>query len=91
MLGSMKDVIERLEKQKAAIEQALSILREFENGSTAELPTPKTPKPTGPVKKAAKKKRTMSEEARKNIAEAARKRWAAAKKANSKKLLKAAA
>jgi hypothetical protein len=33
----------------------------------------------------------MSEEARKNIAEAARKRWAAAKKANSKKLLKAAA
>jgi hypothetical protein len=83
MPGSVKDVIERLELQKAAIDQALSVLRGFEEGGEPEVAATKARKLSKPVK--AKKKRTISEQGRRNIAEGARKRWAAKKKAASKK------
>jgi hypothetical protein len=84
MLGNFKDIIVRLEKQKAAIDRALAALHEFDEGSPAESAQPRKTA----AKKTAKK-RVLSEEGRQRIAEAARKRWASKKKA-SKKLASAA-
>jgi hypothetical protein len=84
MLGNFKDIITRLEKQKAAIDRALAALHEFDDGAVAESAVPRKTA----AKKAAKK-RVLSEEGRQRIADAARKRWAAKKKA-SKKLASAA-
>jgi hypothetical protein len=77
LLGDFKEVISRLEGQKVAIDKAISVLREFEGGAVVEQATPRKVV----SKKAAKKKRTMSEEGRQRIAEASRKRWAAVHKA----------
>ena len=79
MLGNFKDIISRLEQQKAAIDKAIETLREFEKDGVAEQGKPK--KPAG--KKVAKK-RIMSEEARQRIAAAQKKRWAAARKVAKK-------
>ena len=77
MLGNSTDVISKLEQQKEAIDKAIDVLRGFEGDGIAEQPSP-TKTVTG---KPAKKKRTMSEEGRKRIAEATRKRWAAVRRA----------
>ena len=64
-------IIKQLEQQRAAIERAISALREVSQvpGETA-----------GPVReKSAPKKRRMSPEGRKRIGDAARRRWAALK------------
>jgi hypothetical protein len=84
MLSNFKDIIARLEKQKAAIDRALAALREFDDGDVSESATPGKV-----VAKKVAKKRIMSVEGRQRIANAARKRWAAHKKA-SKKLASAA-
>jgi hypothetical protein len=83
LLGNFKDIVTRLEKQKVAIDQAIAALREFDEGDVAASETPKTGRPAKAVKKAAQK-RVMSEEGRRRIAEASRKRWAALRK-NAKK------
>jgi hypothetical protein len=81
--SNFKDIINRLEQQKGAIDKAISALREFDDSEISESERPKT-KVAKAVKKAAKK-RVMSEEGRRRIAEASRKRWAAVRKAAGKK------
>ncbi len=79
MLSDFKEIISKLEKQKAAIDQALAILRDF-SGDDAEQAT--SPRKTS--LKRVGKKRVMSEEGRKRIAEASKRRWAAVRKAAKK-------
>ena len=76
MLGNFKDVISRLEQQKAAIDKAIATLREFDEGGSSKLTGATASRPA----KAAKKKRVMSKEARKRIADAQKKRWAGYRK-----------
>jgi hypothetical protein len=83
MLGNFKDVISRLEQQKAAIDNAIATLREFDEGDVSVLAASNVRGPAKTVKRAAKK-RVMSEEGRKRIAEASKKRWAAVRKAAKK-------
>ncbi len=78
MLGNFKDVIARLEAQKVAIDKAIATLREFDEGGVSELATKKA------TAKKGKKKRVMSEEARKAISDAVKKRWAGIRKAAKK-------
>jgi hypothetical protein len=74
MTDSMTGIIDRLERQKAAIEQALSALRAIE---TAEAPAPAALASTGP----GTRKGGMTAAGRKRVAAAQRKRWAAKKAA----------
>jgi hypothetical protein len=83
LLGNLQDVISKLEQQKVAIDKAIAALREFNESGATEATTQTLGRPAKAVKKAAKK-RVMSEEGRKRIAEASRKRWAAFKKAAKK-------
>jgi hypothetical protein len=78
MKSNFTDIISRLETQKEAIDRALAILREFDEGRPSERPAKKV------LAKRAKKKRTMSAEGRKAIGDAVRRRWAAVKKAAKK-------
>jgi hypothetical protein len=80
LLSNFKDIINRLEQQRAAIDKAIAALGEFDDSGISESERPKSKT----VKKAAKK-RVMSEEGRKRIADASRKRWAAVRKASGKK------
>jgi 6-phosphogluconate dehydrogenase len=83
MPNNFKDIISRLEQQKATIDTAIAALTEFGSGDTPE----ETPRKLGrPAKAATKavKKRVMSEEGRKRIAAASKKRWAAVRKAAKK-------
>ena len=83
MQGNFKDIISRLEQQKTSIDRALAALREFdEGGSTGVAAEPTTPRKT--TAKKTGKKRVLSAEGRERIAAAARKRWAAKKKASKK-------
>lgn len=75
MDNAFKDVISQLQKQKSAIERAIAALQDVSE-------EPESPKKQAPAN--ARRKRTLSAEARKRIAEAQRQRWAAAKKAASK-------
>jgi hypothetical protein len=83
MFNNFKDIISRLEQQKATIDAAIAALREFE-GDTEETAPRKVGRPAKAAKKAAKK-RVISAEARKRIGDAARRRWAAVKKTSKKK------
>jgi len=83
MLGNFKDVISRLEQQKAAIDKAISTLREFDDGGITAPTASTASRPAKAVKKATKK-RVMSEKGRKRIAEASKKRWAAFRKSAKK-------
>jgi hypothetical protein len=78
--SNFKDIINRLEQQKAAIDKAIAVLREIDDSgiSESERPKSKTAKKTA-------KKRAMSQEGRKRIADASRKRWAAVRKTAGKK------
>jgi hypothetical protein len=84
LLGNLKDIINRLERQKAAIDKAIAALGEFDDGEIAETEGPKSNHAVKAVKKAGKK-RVMSPEGRKRIAEASKRRWAAVRKAAAKK------
>jgi hypothetical protein len=77
MPNNFKEIISQLEKQKAAIERALSALREVEDTDRMEAPR------RGRTKNA-REKRTLSAEARERISAAQRKRWAAVKKGTKK-------
>jgi hypothetical protein len=78
MLSNFRDIISRLENQKAAIDRAIATLREFDEGEVTETPAKKV------ATKKVRKKRTLSPAGRKAIGDAARKRWAAVKKAAKK-------
>lgn len=71
MLSNFRDIINRLENQKAAIDRAIATLREFDEGEATDAPAKKV------AAKKAKKKRHLSPEGRKAIVEATRRRWAA--------------
>lgn len=81
MTDGLKIAIEQLERQKAAIEKALAALREID-GPVA--PVTKRAYKKREVAAAPAKKRTMSEEGRKAVGEATRKRWAAKRSATKK-------
>jgi hypothetical protein len=72
LLGNFRDIVTRLEKQKVAIDQPIVALRAFDDGDVAASETLKTDRPRKAAKKATKK-RVMSEEGRRRIAEASRK------------------
>lgn len=72
MAGGLNDVIARLEEQKSSIERALSALREIE-GSEVQRREENTP---APRKVRAKRKRLITPEGRKRLAEAMKRRWA---------------
>jgi hypothetical protein len=78
MLGNFKDIIARLEAQKAAIDKAIATLREFDEGGVSASATKKA------TAKKAIKKRVMSEASRKAISDAVKKRWAEKRKAAKK-------
>jgi hypothetical protein len=80
MTNNFKDIITRLEAQKASIDKAISALREFDGDNAAVSPAPR--KATASKKTA--KKRVMSEEGRRRISEATKKRWAAVRKSAKK-------
>jgi hypothetical protein len=83
LLGNFQDVISRLEQQKVAIDKAIAAPREFDGSAATETATPALGQAANAVKKGVKK-RVMSEEGRKRIAEASKKRWAAFRKAAKK-------
>jgi hypothetical protein len=88
LLGNFKEIIARLEEQKRAIDKAIAVLSEFDEGDVPKSSTP-TAKHSGIAVKKATKKRVMSAEGRQRIAEAQKKRWATKKRA-AKKLAKTA-
>lgn len=69
----VSDILAQIDREIALLQQAHSLL------SGAAAPAPKKPGPA--KKKSAKKKRVLSAEGRKAIADAARKRWAERRKA----------
>ena len=74
MNNTFGEIITRLESQKAAIDRAIAILRDFDDGGASEI----TPKKAVPKKA---KKRVLSEAGRQAIRDAVKKRWALIKKA----------
>jgi hypothetical protein len=72
MAGGLNDIIARLGEQKSAIERALSALREIEGtGVQSGEETPLAPR-----KVRTKRKRGITSEGRKRLAEAMKRRWA---------------
>lgn len=76
-MSDIDQVIEQLEKQKVAIDQALAALRGI-SGTTIGVPVKR--RRGRPAKKGAGGKRFISAEGRARIAEAARRRWAEIRK-----------
>ena len=74
-MNEIGKIISQLEHQRASIERAIAALREIDNPSQAEALTPPA------ASKKATRKRQISPEGRKRIAEATRQRWAAKKAA----------
>lgn len=75
-VNDIKRIISDLEQQRSSIDRAISALREV-SGMGESRPAAQTQSAT----KSAPRKRRLSEEGRRRIAEAARKRWAAQKAA----------
>ena len=72
-MNEITNIIRQLEQQQAAIQRALSALREI-GGGGAVATTKATTKSAGP------RKRRLSPEGRKRIADAMKKRWAERRK-----------
>src|SRR5579863_9658138 len=72
MAGGLYDIIAKVEQQRNAIERALSALREIE-GSEVQSREEKSP---APRKVQAKRKRGITPEGGKRLAEAMKRRWA---------------
>jgi hypothetical protein len=82
MPSEFRDIIGRLERQKAAIEKAIAALAEV-----GDLEPPVTKSVAGPQPtktRATKKKRVLSPEGRQRIIEATKRRWAKVKRAAKK-------
>ena len=76
-MDALNDIISRLEKQKEAIEKALSALLEIGGGAPAVAAPPAKRAYKRRAVKAVKKSGGISEEGRLRLAEAMKKRWAA--------------
>ena len=74
-MSDISNVIARLEKQRSNIDNAIAALRTLEGSEPA----------SAKVSPAPQKRRRMSAEARKRIADAVRKRWAEKRAADAKK------
>ena len=83
MANAFKDVINRLQRQRAAIERALAALQEVDD-TEASTPT------AAVTKTRRKKKRFVTEEVRAKMVEGQQRRWAAKKAAEKKAARKAA-
>jgi hypothetical protein len=83
-MSNFKDIIAALEQQKAAIDNAIAVLNEFEGNEPVTKESLKRGRPAKAIEKPVKKKRVMSEEGRRRIAEASKKRWAAVRRAAKK-------
>jgi hypothetical protein len=84
MGNEISDILKRLEQQRELIEQAILLLERFDRVGPEQI-APPTKRTRG---KKARKKSSLSPEARERIASAQRKRWAASKKAVKKKSVK---
>jgi ParB-like chromosome segregation protein Spo0J len=74
MADGLKEIIDSLERQRAAIENALSALRGIEEVGQQQQSSPATStRQRGP----AKRKGGMTPEGRRRLAEAMKRRWAA--------------
>jgi hypothetical protein len=82
-LNEVDSIISQLEEQRSSIERAISALREISS------PAPRRGRRPGT--KLTRTKRVLSPEGRARIAEAARRRWANLKKAQSQATAKGAA
>ena len=84
---SLQGAIAEIDKTIAELNREMERLTKIRTSLFAGVPTPGTPKPQPVVQSAVpvKKKRTLSAEGRKNILEANKRRWAAAKKEKAKK------
>ena len=69
-MNAIKGIISQLERQRAAIDRAISALRDVEGVQPAQT------KSDGPVAEEQPRKRRMSAAGRRRIGEATRKRWA---------------
>ena len=78
MPESLKEIINRLERQQSAVERALSALREAEGTSEQRSPSSSSTQSRTP----AKKKGGMTPEGRRRLAEAMKRRWAAKRAAS---------
>ena len=86
MNKDIADIIKRLEKQKMALERAISVLQGIDEEEVEQAVVAKRGRP-----KKIGRKRVLSPEAKERIAAAQRKRWAAAKKSAKKTAIKKAA
>ena len=83
MMNGIADIINRLEKQKVAIDRAIAALKDVgDEAITGPAANGTAVKPR--AKKAAKKTRSLSPEARERISAAQRARWAATRRAEKK-------
>ena len=84
---SLHGAVAELDKTIAELNKEIERLTKIRNSLFSGVPTPGTSKaqPVVPSAVPVKKKRTLSAEGRKNILEANKRRWAAAKKEKAKK------
>ncbi len=85
---SIQGAVAELDKAIAELNKEIERLTKIRSSLFSGAPTPGTPKLSTPVQKSAvpaKKKRTLSAEGRRNILEANKRRWAAAKNEKAKK------
>jgi hypothetical protein len=87
MTDELKIAIEQLERQRAAIEKALVVLREIDGPAPPTIKRAYKKRRGNEASAPAPVKRTMSEAGRKAVSEATKKRWAA-KRAAAKKAAK---
>jgi hypothetical protein len=81
MTNGLKEVITRLERQRTAIERALSALREIDGQAPTNSRVVAAGAPAGPRK--AKRKGGMTPDGRRRLSEALKKRWAAKRAASA--------
>ena len=72
MAGGLNDIIARLEDQKSAIERALSALRQIDDSGVQS----REEESPAPRKVLTKRKRRITPEGRKRLAEEMKRRWA---------------
>lgn len=84
---SLQGAVAELDKTIAELNREIERLTKIRSSLLSGVPTPGTPKPQLAIQSAipVKKKRTLSAEGRKNILEANKRRWAAAKKTKATK------
>ena len=84
---SIQGAVAELDKTIAELNKEIERLTKIRSSLFSGVPTPGTPKPQPVVQSAipVRKKRTLSAEGRRNILEANKRRWAAAKNEKAKK------